>query len=210
MRWLAILMGFAGALLVVRPGWATMNPGVLLAFGCAAAYALYQISTRIVREAEPMVSLLYGGLVGMVVLTLMVPFAWRRPSPSEWLLLAAIGALGALAHLLLILALQRGEASRVSPFSYLQLLWATLASFLVFGDVPKPVTLLGALLVAGSGLWIYRLGSRERAEASAGAGLAQPANAAPPTIRTAAARRPRLGWPRPMRRRRSVPRRGAR
>ena len=210
-RWLAILAGFAGALLVVRPGFGPMSLGSFLAFGCAAAYALYQISTRIVREAEPMTSLLYGGLVGMVALTLAVPFAWRTPSLTEWLLLAAIGALGASAHLLLILALQRGEASRVSPFSYLQLLWAMLASFFVFGDLPGPTTLAGAALVAGSGLWIYRLGVRERAAvASAGAALARPARTAPPTISTAAARRPRLGWPRPRRRRRSVPRRGAR
>jgi drug/metabolite transporter (DMT)-like permease len=210
-RWLAILTGFTGALLVVRPGLGPISPGSLLAFGCAAAYALYQISTRIVREAEPMVSLLYGGLVGMVALTLAVPFAWRTPVGTEWLLLAAIGVLGALAHLLLILALQRGEASRVSPFSYLQLLWAMLASFLVFGDLPGPATLAGAALVAGSGLWIYRLGAREAAGAARdGADPARPASTAPPTISTAAARRPRPGSPCPIRRRRTAPRRGAR
>ena len=73
-RWLAILAGFAGAMLIIRPGAETINAGTWLAFGCAFAYALYQISTRIVREAEPMVSLLYGGLVGMVALSVLVPF----------------------------------------------------------------------------------------------------------------------------------------
>ena len=80
-RWRAILCGFAGALLIIQPGAETMNTGALLAFGCAVAYALYQISTRIVREAEPMVSLLYGGLVGMVATSLLVPFCGRRQRP---------------------------------------------------------------------------------------------------------------------------------
>jgi drug/metabolite transporter (DMT)-like permease len=72
-RWLAILAGFGGALLIIRPGSGTVNAGTLLAFGCAVAYALYQISTRVVREAEPMASLLYGGLVG----------CWRCRSSSR-------------------------------------------------------------------------------------------------------------------------------
>ena len=66
-RWLAVALGFAGAMLIVQPGAATVNTGAVLAFGCALAYALYQISTRIVRETEPLGSLLYGGLVGMAV-----------------------------------------------------------------------------------------------------------------------------------------------
>ena len=164
-RWLAIGAGFAGALLIVRPGAGTLNLGALLAFGCALAYALYQVTTRIVRESEPVVSLLYGGLVGMVAFSLLVPFWWEWPTPRVWLMFALVGLLGAGGHLLVIMALQRGEASQVSPYSYVQLLWAMLASFLVFGDVPSPWTVLGALVIAGSGLRLYRLGLREAAEA---------------------------------------------
>jgi drug/metabolite transporter (DMT)-like permease len=160
-RWLAIGAGFAGAMLIVRPGAGTLNLGALLAFGCAVAYALYQVTTRLVRESEPIVSLLYGGLVGMVAFSLLVPFWWEAPTPQVWLLFALIGALGAAGHLLVIMALQRAEASRVSPFSYVQLLWAMLASFLVFGDVPSPWTILGALVIAMSGLQVYRLDMRE-------------------------------------------------
>ena len=142
-----------------------MNAGALLALGCAVAYALYQISTRIVREAEPMASLLYGGLVGMVALSLLVPFAWRAPTAFEWLQLAAIGVIGATGHLLMIIALRRAEASRVSPYIYLQLVWAMLSTVLVFGVTPRPTTLLGAVVVVGSGLLLYRLDARERAAA---------------------------------------------
>lgn len=166
-RWVAIGAGFAGTLLIVRPGAGTLNLGALLAFGCALAYALYQVTTRIVRESEPIVSLLYGGLVGMIAFSLLAPFWWEWPTPRTWLLFALIGALGAAGHLLVIMALQRGEASRVSPFSYVQLLWAMLASFLVFGDVPSPWTVLGALVIALSGLQLYRLGAREQREVAA-------------------------------------------
>jgi drug/metabolite transporter (DMT)-like permease len=164
-RWLAVLAGFGGALLIIRPGGETVNAGALLAFGCAVAYALYQISTRVVREAEPMVSLLYGGLVGMLTLSLLVPFAWRAPTALEWLQLAAIGVVGATGHLLMIMALRRAEASRVSPYIYLQLVWAMLSTVLVFGVTPRPTTLLGAAVVVGNGLLLYRLDARERAAA---------------------------------------------
>ncbi|HET6469726.1 MAG TPA: DMT family transporter [Geminicoccaceae bacterium] len=161
MRWLAIGAGFVGALLIVRPGAGTLNLGALLAFGCAVAYALYQISTRLVRESEPVVSLLYSGLVGMIIFSLLAPFWWEPPTPRVWLMFLLIGALGAGGHLLVIMALQRAEATRISPFTYVQLLWAMLASFLVFGDVPGWLTVLGAVIIAGSGLQLYRLDMRE-------------------------------------------------
>ena len=164
-RWLAVALGFAGALLIVQPGAATFNAGALLAFGCALAYALYQISTRIVRETEPLGSLLYGGLVGMAVTSLLVPWYWRTPSLVEWAGLAAIGVLGAVAHLMMILALRRAQASRVSPFTYLQVVWAMLSTLLLFGVVPPWTTFAGAAVVVASGLLLYRLGTRERAAA---------------------------------------------
>lgn len=166
-RWLAILGGFAGAMLIIRPGAETMNTGAWLAAGCALSYALYQISTRIVRESEPMGSLLYGGLVGMVALSVLVPFGWSTPTALEWLQLAAIGVLGATGHLLLIHALRSAEASRVSPFIYLQLVWAMLSTLVVFGVAPQPTTLAGAAVVVASGLALYRLDVRERAATAA-------------------------------------------
>ena len=164
-RWLAVALGFAGAMLIVQPGAATFNAGAVLAFGCALAYALYQISTRIVRETEPLGLLLYGGLVGMAVTSLLVPWHWRTPSLVEWAGLAAIGLLGAVAHLMMILALRRAQASRVSPFTYLQVVWAMLSTLLLFGVVPPWTTFAGAAVVVASGLLLYRLGTRERAAA---------------------------------------------
>lgn len=167
-RWLAIGTGFLGALLIVRPTGAGIGPGALLALGCAAAYATYQISTRMVREAEPLVSLLFSGLVGAVLFTLLLPWGWRTPTLVDLALMATTGVLGAIGHLMIILALRRAEASRVSPFNYLQLVWAMAASYVAFGDVPSPATLAGASIIAGSGLWLYRLDIGELARRSAG------------------------------------------
>jgi drug/metabolite transporter (DMT)-like permease len=161
-RWLAIALGLGGALVIVRPGAGNIE-GAILAFGCAVAYALYQISTRIMREAEPMVSLLYSGLAGMILFSALAPWFWQMPTPGQWVLCVAMGACGAFGHLLVILALQRAEASRLAPLTYLQLLWAIATSFLVFGDVPGASVLLGAAVIAGSGLWVWRLDRAERA-----------------------------------------------
>lgn len=167
-RWLAIGTGFLGALLIVRPTGAGTGPGAFLALGCAAAYATYQISTRMVREAEPLVSLLFSGLAGAALFTLLLPWGWRTPTPVDLALMAATGVLGAIGHLMIILALRRGEASRVSPFNYLQLVWAMGASYLAFGDVPAPATLVGAVIIVGSGLWLYRLDVAELARRAPG------------------------------------------
>lgn len=167
-RWLAIGTGFLGALSIVRPTGAGTGPGAFLALGCAAAYATYQISTRMVREAEPLVSLLFSGLAGAVLFTLLLPWGWRTPTPVDLALMAATGVLGAIGHLMIILALRRGEASRVSPFNYLQLVWAMGASYLAFGDVPAPATLVGAVIIVGSGLWLYRLDVAELARRAPG------------------------------------------
>jgi drug/metabolite transporter (DMT)-like permease len=168
-RWLAVLTGFAGVLMVVQPGANSFNLGVVLALACAGCYAVYQISTRIVREAEPIVSLFYSGLVGMVLTTLILPWHWQTPTPTDLGLLVLVGALGATGHLMVIMALQRGEASRVSPFNYTHLVWATLASYLVFGDVPRWTTLAGAAVIVASGLWLWRLDTAELRRARAAA-----------------------------------------
>ena len=168
-RWLTIAAGFAGAMLIVRPGAGSLNIGAVLALGCALSYALYQITTRLVRESEPIVSLLYGGLVGMIVFSALVPFWWEPPTLRVWLIFVLVGALGAAGHLLVIMALQRAEASRVSPFTYVQLLWAMIASYLAFGDVPSMWTIVGAVVIVASGLHVYRLDLREHRLRRAGA-----------------------------------------
>jgi len=166
-RWLLIGLGFSGALIIVQPQGGTFGLGAAAALACAFFYALYQITTRIVREAQPIVSLLYGGLVGIVALSLVVPFYWQAPTVTQWLLFVSIGSLGAAGHLLVIMALQRAEASKMAPFTYVQLLWAMIASYVVFADLPSASTVIGAAVIVTSGLLLYRLDLAEAASRSA-------------------------------------------
>lgn len=166
-RWLLIGLGFSGAMIIVQPQGGTFGIGAAAALACALFYALYQITTRIVREAQPIVSLLYGGLVGIVVLSLVVPFYWQAPTALQWLQFIAIGSLGAAGHLLVIMALQRAEASKMAPFTYVQLLWAMIASWLVFADLPSATTVIGAAVIVTSGLLLYRLDLAEAAARTA-------------------------------------------
>jgi len=161
LRWVLIATGFAGALLVVQPGGAAFGLGALLAFTCTCASALYQVTTRSVRATDPTVSLLYAGLLGTVALTLALPLFWQSPTLWQWALLVVVGSLGAGGHLLMTQALQLAEASKMAPFTYVKLVWAMLASFALFGDVPAVATVVGAVVIVTSGLLLYRLDVRE-------------------------------------------------
>ncbi|MFW5834047.1 MAG: DMT family transporter [Pseudomonadota bacterium] len=159
-RWSAVAVGFLGALVIVRPGLEVVHPAVFAAMVCAVCYALYQIMTRMVGDtAPPTVSLFYSCLIGTVVSSLAVPWFWQTPDLAGWLLLALSGTFGAIGHLAMIGALARAPASFVTPFTYSQLIWATLAGYALFGDLPDIWTYAGAALIAGSGLYVLH---RER------------------------------------------------
>jgi drug/metabolite transporter (DMT)-like permease len=159
-RWTAVALGFIGALIVVRPG-PTMDWSAILALGTAFSSAGYQIVTRRVAAIDsPAASLFYTAAFGAAVASAIVPFEWRTPPLADWPFLVAIGLMAGLGHLLLIEAFARAPASILAPFTYSQLVWATLLGFLVFGDVPDAPTLIGATIIVGSGLYVFY---RERA-----------------------------------------------
>lgn len=160
-QWLAILGGFAGVLVVVRPGMVPVDWTILLPFGMMATYALYQILTRMTGLSDPpLTALLYVTLVGFVAASLALPVSWSAPEPWHWAAFAAMGALGTAGHLCLIKALTIAPASAVSPFTYTQIIWATLVSVLWFGQMPDAPTLAGGAIVVASGLWLMRAGTR--------------------------------------------------
>jgi drug/metabolite transporter (DMT)-like permease len=160
-QWLAILGGFAGVLVVVRPGMVALDWTILLPFAMAATYAGYQILTRVTGlEDPPLTALLYMTLVGFATSTLSLPVAWTTPEPWDWAVFAAMGAFGTMGHLCLIKALTVAPASVVSPFTYSQIVWATLVGALWFGQPPDAPTLAGAAIVIASGIWLMRAGGR--------------------------------------------------
>ncbi|WP_119392344.1 DMT family transporter [Taklimakanibacter lacteus] len=162
-RWIGVLIGFLGALIVVRPweghaGLFLSGAGLLLV--AALLNANYQIFTRKVRlYDEPLTSLFYTAVVGAVVTTLFLPWHWQWPTAFDWLLMVGAGLLGGVGHLFLIQAFRRAPASVVAPFSYVSLIWAALFGWLIFSEWPDAGTWLGAALIIGSGLYIYH---RER------------------------------------------------
>ena len=172
-RWVGIVIGFLGALVVIRiweVGILGLNVGALYMLGAAFANASYQITTRRLRHEDPLTSLLFTGAAGAVVTSFLLPFYWSMPNAFGWFLLVSSGVMGCVGHLCLIKAFQAAPASVVAPFSYSSLVWATLFGFIVWGDVPIWTTLLGAALIIGSGLYIY-LRERQLAMATTGAAV---------------------------------------
>jgi drug/metabolite transporter (DMT)-like permease len=141
-------------LLITRPGATLFHGAALLAFGTACFYAVYQLLTRRLRGEDPRVTLFYPALCGMIITTLMAPWAVQGTRMS-WLdigLTCLVGAAATLGHFLFILAFQRAPASAVTPFTYVQLVWAMLAGWIVFAQFPDLASLAGIAIIAGSGL----------------------------------------------------------
>jgi drug/metabolite transporter (DMT)-like permease len=151
-----VIAGVVGMLMIVRPGADIFNGATVLALSAACVYATYQILTRKVAAEDPRVTLFYPGVVGAIVMTAVLPFVDIKTQMPlvDILLVCAAGLLGTLGHLLFILAFQRGPASALIPFTYMQLVWATLIGWLVFQDFPDRWALSGMAVIAGSGLLI--------------------------------------------------------
>lgn len=155
---IAVLAGFCGVLLVLRPGVGLFSAEALLPLLVAAAVGVYQVLTRKLSGFDaPQTTLFYSLLVGAVVY-LPVLFVWWKV-PEDWSHVLFIGLMGALmvcSNLALIWAYVHASAGVVGPINYMQLLWAILFGWLVFGDLPDHWTLLGAAIIIGAGLYVVR------------------------------------------------------
>lgn len=151
-----VLVGFLGALIVVRPGVAEMSVGMLCLLASAVFNALFQMATRHLRNSDTaMTTSLYTPLAGAVGLSVVGPLEWQAPDANGWILMAVFGFIGGIAQLCLIRAFNVAPAAVVAPFSYATIVWATLFGLLIFGELPSIWTMVGATLIIGSGLYIY-------------------------------------------------------
>jgi drug/metabolite transporter (DMT)-like permease len=153
--WLATLTGFAGVLLIARPGGAMVGPGVAYALGGALCYAIYQILTRKLSATEhPTRLLFYTALVGTLSMSLTLPAYWdgQMPTLPQSLLIISLGLYGGIGHFLLIRAFREAPASTLSPLLYVQLIWATLLGWWVFKQLPDFLAMMGMLIIGLSGL----------------------------------------------------------
>jgi len=155
-RWTAVAIGFVGALVIIRPGFGGPHWALFLPLFTALCFALYQVTTRMLSDRDqPATTYLYTGLVGVVGASLVVPFVWRTPGLGDAAVMASLGLLASLGHFLLIQAYRRAAASTLAPFGYVSLLWATLAGYVFFGHFPDIPTIVGALIIAASGVYVF-------------------------------------------------------
>ena len=168
LRWLAVAIGFAGTLLIARPGSDLSVPGVALCLAAAGCYALYQIQTRILSPGESSVTMLfYTALIGTLVMSLGLPWFWSGPWPTatDALLIASLGLYGGVGHFLLIHAFRDTTASTLSTVQYVQLIWATLLGWIFYDQLPDALSGIGMAIVAGSGLAVTLAERRRSARA---------------------------------------------
>lgn len=154
-NWIAAIGGFVGMLLIARPGGAVSGIGVVYALSAALCNAFYQILTRRLSATEsPMRQLFYTALVGTVIMTFLIPPYWTGTTPTlaQGLLIASLGCSGGGAHFLLIRAFRDTPASTLAPLLYIQLIWAMLLGWLVFGQFPDGLATCGMLIIGASGL----------------------------------------------------------
>ncbi len=154
-RWIAITVGFAGALIVIRPGEG-MNLAALLVFGSAASAAFYQLLSRKLAAGDPAdTSITYIAVTGFLLTSLPLPFIWQMPgSALDWVLFASLGLFGGFGHYFLVRAFEVAPAPFVSPFNYLQLAGAVLLGWVVFGQLPDLFVWIGSAIIIGSGVYI--------------------------------------------------------
>ena len=148
----AILVGFVGVLIALRPSAATLTLPALIALAGSVFFALLMITTRKLRETSD-TTLVLGQILGALLFGIVAaPFAWVPPSPRDFALLSLLGVVAMLAHVCVNRSLKLAPASVVSPYQYTLLVWAVLFGYLVFGDVIHPATLAGAVVICAAGL----------------------------------------------------------
>ena len=156
-RWAGVVIGFAGAILIIKPGMNAAQLAIFLPAAAAICYAVYQISTRFLSHSDPVLTtLLYTASIGALLTSIAAPFVWTAPSFADWSLMALLGVLGGIGHFALIKAFTAAPAATVAPFNYTNMIWAIGYGYLVFGDFPDIWTIVGATVIAASGLYILR------------------------------------------------------
>lgn len=154
-RWAAVLLGFVGALIIIRPTGDGVGWPALLVVASAFSYSGYALLTRrLAGSVSPLITLMFTGTVGAALLSLWMPFIWVQPALDHWPVFVGVGAVSALGHGLIILAYENAELPVLAPIHYFEILGASLVGYLVFGDFPDRWTWAGAALVVAAGLYV--------------------------------------------------------
>ena len=156
-RWTAVSIGFIGTLIVIRPGFIEFNLATFSALGNGICYGFYLILTRKLSTADnPLLTLLFTGTVGAILLSLFMPSVWINPTLNQWFMMALIGLIASVAHLFIILSLKYADASKLAPLGYTEIITNILLSYYFFHELPDNWTYLGLFIIVLSGLYISR------------------------------------------------------
>ncbi|WP_248765328.1 DMT family transporter [Pseudomonas protegens] len=159
-QWLAVLTGFVGVLIVVRPGGALFTPAILLPLGSALCFGFYQLLTRKLSDVDsPTTSNFLTGILNSLVMSALLPFFWSTPTLVHGLFMIGLGTCGMLGHMLLTQAFRHAAPAMLAPFSYGQILFAGLFGYLIFDHTPDQYALVGIAVICLSGLavaWAQR------------------------------------------------------
>lgn len=163
-RWMAIIVGFMGVLVITRPGLGTFGVGYLYALASMGCYCGYVILTRQVGTRETAESLIfYSALTPVLLMFPVVPIYAAMPDNAlQWALLISLGFYGAFGHYLLILAYRQAPATSVAPYAYSQIVWMIALGYLVFAELPDMWTIVGAGIIVMSGLYVVHREHRLR------------------------------------------------
>jgi drug/metabolite transporter (DMT)-like permease len=162
LRWLCVSAGFVGTLIVMRPGRELFGVVMLLPLLLVVANTAFQVVTsRLAKTDRPGTIHFYSGLTGLTLTSVALPFAWQPQEPAMWLLMGLMGVLGTLGHFLLIVAYTRTPVAVLTPYQYLQILFAAIGGWVVFGHVPDEWSLVGIALIGAGGVFGTWITGRE-------------------------------------------------
>lgn len=161
-RFTAVIIGFAGSLLIIRPGFDEVPTGIYYVLIASVCFALFNLLTRKLKgQSDPWFTVFYQSLVGTVVLAVFVPSSWSAPTMDAWLLLGILIAAAIIGHWLVVRAFDYAPASFLAPFGYFEMISAVAIGYFWFGDFPDEFTWVGIAVIASAGIYISR---RERAK----------------------------------------------
>lgn len=161
-QWMAVGCGLLGVLVIVRPGGALFTPAILLPFGAAISFTVYQLITRRLSTTDhPVTSNFITSLVGSLVMSVLVIFNWQTPTLHDAAMMAALGAMAMSGHLLLTNAFRFASAATLAPFTYAQIIFAGMVGFFAFGHVPDLGAIAGMAIIIASGLCMAYVQGRQ-------------------------------------------------
>ena len=154
-RWSAVLVGFIGSLIVIRPGFLDFNLATIAGLGTGFFYGIYLIVTRKLHTSDsPLLTLLLTGVVGLIIGSFIVPVVWVNLTVNQWLLLALMGLFACLGHFFLIISLKYADASKLAPFGYFEIVTNVILGYYFFADFPDKWSWIGLSIIIFSGIYI--------------------------------------------------------